>query len=202
MQVNFNGSATAAAVKLPTLKPVDEPTTPVAVQKSKEGFSTRELWKDTLKIKANVDAYSGGFVRGIKNSLLAGAALVGSDWMITSGRKNMAGNADATAGKILATPFQLAGKAVKTAWRFVFGGDGTKSIFTRSLGNTLKRVVKFPYDLYKEVLNAKNVSRVGKYGLPILVAGVAAYTTFRSYLNANKEKAEIDHAYGGRVGHH
>ena len=200
MQVNFNGNAVATGVKLPPLKSVDEPTTPVVSDK-KGGFSTKELWKDTLKVKANVDAYSAGALRGVKNSILAGAGLVGIDWIVNSGYK--LGKGTTTIAEVLKTPFNLAGKAVKTSWRFVFGGDGTKSIFNRSLGNTIKRIAKFPIDLYTKIYKAdKTLSRVSRYGLPILVAGVAIYTTFLSYLNANKEKADIDHRYGGRVGHH
>ena len=203
MHVNFNGSSSPSVVKLPQLKPVEGETTPVATAgKSKSGYSPLELWKDTLKVKADVDSYSGGFLKGIKNSLLAGAALIGIDWLVTSGVNHAKGKECATIGKILKTPFDLVGKTVKAGWKFLFGGNGTKSIFTRSLGETLKKIAKSPVKLYKEVLNAKNVSKVGKYGLPIVVAGVAAYTTFRSYMNANEKKADIDHRYGGKVGHH
>lgn len=204
MHVNFNGSSAPNVVKLPQLKPVEEATTPVVSGKANSGFSPLELWKDTLKVKANVDAYSGGFVRGVKNSVLAGSALVATDWLVTSAFKlgKSVDKGGITVGEVLKTPFAIAGKAIRSGWRFVFGGNGSKSIFTRSLGETLKKVAKSPIKLYQEVLHAKNLSKVAKYGLPLVLVGVAAYTTFRSYLNANKEKAEIDHRYGGKVGHH
>ena len=137
--------------------------------------------------------------------MAAGAGLVGIDWIVTSAYKVglPIDKGGTTIGKVLKTPFNVAGKAIKTGWKFIFGSKESKSIFTRPLGNTIKRILKSPIDLYKTIFKAKDsLSRVSRYGLPILVAGVAAYTTFRSYLNANKENAEIDHAYGGKVGHH
>ncbi len=203
MQVNFSGSTSVTGVKLPPLKPVEDSS----VQRSdnqqtpKNKFSTLELWKDTLKLKANVDAYSNGFFKGVKYSLVAGAGLVGIDWLVYSTLG--VGKGRITAGEMLKTPFKTVGKAIATGWKFIFGTKEAKSIFTRPLGNTIKRILKSPIDLYKTIYHAKkSLSPVSRYGLPILIAGVAAYTTFRSYLNANKEKADVDHRYGGRVGHH
>ena len=92
---------------------------------------------------------------------------------------------------------------MRVAGRFVFGREGTKNIFARSVGKTLKMLVyDAPKKAFNAFQNAKNVSRVAKWGMPIVAIATLGYTTFISCLDANRKHADIDHAYGGKVGHH
>lgn len=192
MQVSFRNTQTA----------VPQTTTPQAVageQKSRGVFdTTREAWKTTLKTKETACAYTSGFFRGLKNAAYAGAALVGLDWFATScvniskGKNNI--------GHMLATPFAVAGKTIGKTAKYLVD-------FCKKDGPTVPQALKaLVWDAPKKVLGkvyrSQNISKVAKYGLPIIALAVAGYTTFRSCLDANERSSKIDHRYGGEMGHH
>ena len=214
MQINFRGSAVAFGTQNPPqIKPqeiseVPQPQVPVKVempisaQKNESLFDkSRELWKSTLKTYASFKSYSKGFVKGVKNAVIAGSALTALDWMVTSGIH--VSNKTAKLSEVLATPFVLMGKTLASAGRFVFGGEGTKNVFARPVGTTCRMIVwDAPKKAFNALQNAKNVSRVAKWGMPIVAVATLGYTTFISCLDANRKHADIDHAYGGKMGHH
>lgn len=201
MKVSFGETQRVSSVKLPNLEPVKEKgQLAPEVQSEKKGFSVRETWKDVLKVKADINAYSAGAVNGVKNAVVLGSGLVAVDWLVSSVYK--IGKGKLKVKEFVSTPFKLVGEAISTGWKFIFGNKETKNIFKRPLAETLGKIIKSPIALYKRVLDSKNVTKVAKYGAPIVAIGVAAYTTFCSYLNANEQKAKVDHRYGGEVGHH
>lgn len=217
MIVSFRNDS-AGAVRLPKLNPVAEQSQqsvsqvqmPITEKPKSDSFfnKSREIWKTTLKTKETIGAYSSGFFRGLKNAVYAGAALVGIDWLVTStynlGKgKKVNGKELTSVGHMLATPFVVAGKTIANGWKFIFGSKSTKNIIARDVSQTLKLAfVEAPKRLFGKIYSSKNVSKVSKWGLPIIAVAVAGYTTFRSCLEANRRAADIDHAYGGKVGHH
>ena len=213
MQVNFRASTPVLnSAKLMTFR-AEEPPKPVEIETApakkletepqKQGLfnKSRETWKSILKTWASIKSYSKGFGNGLKNAVIAGGALIGLDWMVTSGIH--VSNGKSKISEVLATPFVLVGKTLAKGGKFICGGGGRKNIFARPVGETLKMAVwEAPKKAFNALQNAKNVSRVAKWGMPILAIGTLGYTTFISCLNANRAHADIDHAYGGEVGHH
>lgn len=183
MQVNFRSN---------------QPVATTQPQNKERGVfdTTREAWKTTLKTKETIGAYSSGFVRGLKNAAVAGGALVGIDWLVNSCVNISKGKN--TVSHMLGTPFVLFGKSIANFTKFIVDSCGE-----RTFGKSIKVALwDAPKKVMKTIYNSKNVSKVSKWGLPIIALAVAGYTTFRSCLDANERSAKIDHRYGGEVGHH
>ena len=214
MTVSF--SSNPAAISLKQLRTVEEqkaqaaaaqPTVDVPQRQpaKKEGFVGKSVnaWVGFLKFKEGVKAYTGGFFRGIKNAVYAGAAIVGIDWFTTSAMKVGAtavksGKKEAAKafGHMVATPFAVVGKTISNAAKFIFGGKNVESIFVRPNSQTLKLAfVEAPKRVLNKIYNSKHISPVAKWGLPIIAATTLAYTTIRSVLNYNEAATRLEHRY-------
>lgn len=191
MEVNFR--ANENAVRLPSLKPVQAETVPVTPKK--EMPAPVELWMDTLKLKETTKSYGGGMWKGIKDAVAAGSVLVGLDWLATSCVNISKGKNTIT--NMLFSPIATLGKGIAheaSATASVLRKDGmgiVKYLWTTTFGLIGKAV--------KSAYKSPNISKVAKVGLPILTTGIFAYRTFRSYQQANKEKANIDILYTGHT---
>ena len=124
MQVNFRaGTPVSTPAKLPPLKTADAvsdrsagiETTPLKEMEPEPkqlGLfdKSRETWKSILKTWTSIKSYTKGFEKGVKNAAIAGGALIGLDWMVTSGIH--VSNGKSKISEVLATPFVLVGKTL------------------------------------------------------------------------------------------
>ena len=189
MQVSFK-STQLPEKQIPTLDNHSE---------SKGLFNaSKEAWKGTLKGYEGVKVFTMGTARGIKNAAYAGSALVALDWFGTSISNIVKGSN--TKWNMFKTPFVLAGQALSKTGKYLVE-------FCKKDGPTIPQALKTafidtPVKLIKKIYKSPNLSRVTRFGLPVIALTTLGYTSIRSKLDYNEKAAKIDHRYGGVHGHH
>lgn len=152
---------------------------------------TKNGFRQTLAAYVNTSEILKGTLVGAGLGIISGAGIMAIDWLVTGTSRVAKGKTQLK--EMLAQPFNLVGRSAKGLFSKIV------NLPSKTFKEAGMYILKTPIRVFKNVAEAKNISKVGKIAGPLVGLGVMAACLTSARLHANQKTADLDHQF--RTGH-